>query len=53
MTHRALAFISSLLFCVLVAACASQPEAEDTASGDSGPTIYGQLGVSVDHATVK
>jgi hypothetical protein len=53
MIHRSLKFILSTLLVSLLVACASQPGAEDAASDDSGPTIYGQLGVSIDHATVK
>jgi hypothetical protein len=52
MIHRSLKFMLSLLIVGLVTACASQPQAEDTASDDSGPTFYGRLGVSVDHASV-
>jgi len=56
-----IAILASLLLPVLsrarykarLTACVSQPPAEDTASADSGPTLYGQLGVSVDHASVE
>lgn len=53
MIHRSLTFILSTLFVGLLTACVSQPQVEDTASDDSGPTLYGKLGVSIDHATVK
>ena len=37
----------------LLAACVRRPQAMDTASDDSGPTLYGQIGVSIDHTSVK
>lgn len=53
MIHRALKWLLSTLCVGLLTACASQPPAEDTASADSGPTLYGRLGVSIDHASVE
>ncbi|MEA1053894.1 hypothetical protein U5801_29390 [Lamprobacter modestohalophilus] len=53
MIHRTLTFILTTLLIGLLTACASQPQAVDTASDSSGPTLYGQLGVSIDHASVK
>ncbi|MCF7979095.1 MAG: hypothetical protein K9L82_13960 [Chromatiaceae bacterium] len=53
MIHRTLTFIFSALLIGLLTACVSQPQAVDTASDHSGPTLYGQLGVSIDHASVK
>jgi hypothetical protein len=37
----------------LLAAGVSRPQAMDTASDGSGPTLYGQIGVSIDHTSVK
>ena len=58
MILRARFFILSVLMVSLLAACAGQPVAEDSAgvsaaSEDDGPTIYGRVNVSVDHATVR
>lgn len=53
MIHRSLTFILTTLFVGLLTACVSQPQVVDTASDDSGPMLYGQLGVSVDHTSVK
>lgn len=53
MIHRSLTFLLAALLVGLLTACAGQPAAEDSASNDSGPTLYGQLGVSIDHARVK
>jgi hypothetical protein len=53
MIYRSLTFILSTLLIGLLTACASQPQAVDAATDDSGPTLYGQLGVSIDHASVK
>ena len=53
MIHRSLTFILSTLCVGLLTACVSQPQVEDSASADNGPTLYGRLGVSIDHATVE
>ncbi|MEA3642122.1 MAG: hypothetical protein VBE63_19595 [Lamprobacter sp.] len=53
MIHRTLTLILTTLLIGLLAGCVSQPQAVDTASDSSGPTLYGQLGVSIDHASVK
>ncbi len=53
MIHRLLTFSLTILLIGLLAACVSQPQAVDTASDSSDPTLYGQLGVSIDHASVS
>lgn len=53
MIYRSLMLTPIALLVCLLAACAGQPAAEENASDSSGPTIYGQLGVSVDHVSVK
>jgi hypothetical protein len=41
-----------LVLLVLLSACTTNRPAEDSEEGSSGPTIYGQLSVSVDHVSV-
>jgi hypothetical protein len=53
MIHRSLPLILTTLLIGLPAACVSRPQARDTASDGSGPTLYGQIGVSIDHTSVK
>jgi hypothetical protein len=50
MRHPCIAFLFSIV-AVLISACATYPAGEDTESHSSGPTVYGQLGVSVDHVS--
>jgi len=52
MNHRPLAFLVPTLLAGLISACAHQTATEDHGRADSGPTLYGQLGVSVDHTSI-
>jgi hypothetical protein len=45
---RALPLILALL---VLSACATDPSREETRQGSPGPTVYGQLGVSIDHVS--
>jgi hypothetical protein len=45
---RALPLILALL---ALSACVTDPAREETGQGPSGPTVYGQLGVSIDHVS--
>jgi starvation-inducible outer membrane lipoprotein len=42
-------FVLSAL--LLLASCATVPPAADSETASSGPTIYGQVSVSVDHVS--
>jgi hypothetical protein len=44
-----------LLALTLVGAsgCATDPSRDETVQGSSGPTVYGQLNVSIDHVSVS
>lgn len=44
---------SILMLVVVLSACATDRPAEDTHEESSGPTVYGQLSVSVDRVTVE
>ena len=42
-----------LAMLVLLSGCATDPPAEGAAAESSGPTVYGQLNVSVDHVSTR
>jgi hypothetical protein len=41
------------LTALLLASCANAPPAEDTDTASSGPTLYGEVSVSVDHVSTE
>ncbi len=42
-----------LVFLIILSACATDRPQEDNREESSGPTVFGQLSVSVDRATVE
>jgi hypothetical protein len=42
-----------LVLLITLSACATNPPPEESEDGSSGPTVYGQLSVSIDYISVE
>jgi len=50
---KSMHFITVAALLALLAACAGNPPQDDSTTDDDGPTVYGQVGFSIDSVTVQ